>query len=57
VDARLDKVNGTPDVFIYDNSYRAFGWITSQSVFDRYGFAPSKIRGFDVVGPVGPDWS
>jgi hypothetical protein len=57
VDARLDKVNGTPDVFIYDNSYRAFRWITSQSVFDRYGFASSKIRGFDVVGPVGPDWS
>jgi hypothetical protein len=60
VDARLDKVNGTPDVFIYDASYGSngsFRWITSQSVFDRYGFASSKIRGFDVVGPVGPNWS
>lgn len=60
VNARLDKVNGTPDVYIYDASYGAngeFRWVTSQSVFDRYGFASSKIHGFDVVGPIGPNWS
>lgn len=55
--ARLDKLSGTPGIYIYDYSYGGFRWITSQSVFDRYGFAASKIRAVSALGPIVANWS
>ena len=55
--ARLDKLSGTPDVYIWDAAYGTFRWITSQSVFDRYGFASSKIVTVSGLGPIGINWS
>lgn len=54
--ARLDKLSGTPDVYIYDYSYGGFRWITSQSAF-RYGFAASNIRAVSALGPIIANWS
>jgi hypothetical protein len=55
--AHLDKLSGTPDVYIWDAAYGTFRWITSQSVFNRYEFASSKIQTVSGLGPIGINWS
>jgi hypothetical protein len=55
--AELEKLNGTSKVYIYDAYHGGDRWITSQSVFDRYGFDASKIQGTPGLSRVGPDWS
>lgn len=52
----LVKQSGDPAVYIWDSSYQKYRWITSQSVFDKYGFDSSKIRTvFFTISP-GPAW-
>ncbi|UWE10006.1 hypothetical protein [Actinacidiphila bryophytorum] len=55
--AELDKVSGTPKVYFYDAYHGGWRWITSQSVFDRYGFAASKIEPTPSVDRVDKNWS
>ncbi|MBM9440271.1 hypothetical protein [Actinacidiphila bryophytorum] len=49
----LVKVTGNPAVYIWDSYFGYYRWITSQSVFDKYGFSSSKIKTYDLVYPVG----
>lgn len=55
----LIKPSGTPDVYIYDYFFGGWRWITSQSVFDTYGFASSKIVTVSAssIAPIASNWT
>lgn len=53
----LRKTSSSPKVYIYDQVYAGgWRWITSQSVFDAYGFDSSKIA-TGTVSPIAANWS
>ncbi|NUS10851.1 MAG: hypothetical protein HOY69_05515 [Streptomyces sp.] len=61
-DAKLVKSSGSAKVYIYDYSAPNGGgyrWITSQSVFDTYGFASSKIVTVSAssIAPIASNWT
>ncbi|MFI0943712.1 hypothetical protein [Streptomyces sp. NPDC021020] len=45
----LVKVTGSSAVYIYDSWNGGYRWITTQSVFDKYGFASSKIQHWSSI--------
>lgn len=53
---QLVKKSGTSAVYIWDASYGGYRWITSQAIFNKYGFDSSKIRAVSSVGPVTTNW-
>jgi hypothetical protein len=53
----LRKTSSSPKVYIYDPVYAGgWRWITSQSVFDAFGFDSSKIE-TGTVSPIAANWS
>lgn len=43
------KVTGSSAVYIYDSWNGGYRWITTQSVFDKYGFSSSKIQHWSSI--------
>ncbi|WP_030598833.1 hypothetical protein [Streptomyces fulvoviolaceus] len=53
----LAKTSTSPRVYIWDDSYDDYRWITSEAVFNKYGFSWSKIITSSSVPAYGPNWS
>lgn len=53
--AHLAKTASSARVCIYDINGGGYRWITSQAIFNKYGFSSSKIQTQSSVSPVGSD--
>lgn len=50
--AHLAKTSSSPAVYIYDSGGGGYRWITSEAVFNKYGFSWGKIKTLSSISPI-----